>query len=86
MLLAILATRDIVSNVHGIPMFVPHIGHAIRTFGDQCRERGDKNNVLGQHPEDFELVELGTYNDVTAQFELLDVPKQIATGANYRDQ
>lgn len=92
-------TRDIVSNVHGIPVFVPHIGQAIRSFGDECR-RKDTNNVLGNHPEDFELWLIGEYDDERADFTIeghtvnpndpsgsptIYRKKQIAVGANYRD-
>lgn len=82
----VLATRDIVANVYGQPMFVPHIGMSIRSFGDECK-RKDPNNILSQHPEDFELWHLGTYDDNTG--ELKPFPhnerKQLAVGANYRE-
>lgn len=90
----IVATRDVVSNVYGQPVFVPHVGQAIRSFGDECR-RKEPGNVLAAHPEDFELCYLGTYNDETAGIDCTvkpdgtvndtDRPIQIAVGANYRD-
>lgn len=84
MLMQIIATRDVVANVHGIPMFVPHLGVAIRSFGDECRNK-TPTNVLGQHPEDFELVHMGEYEDTTATWNIFEKPRQIAVGANYRD-
>lgn len=90
----IVATRDIVSDVHGQPVFVPHVGQAIRSFGDECR-RKEPGNVLAGHPEDFELVYLGVYDDITGEIDqglrpdgsLNDTGKriQLAVGGNYRD-
>jgi len=82
--LQIICTRDIVANVYGQPMFVVHIGQAIRSFGDEC-QRAEKGNVLYEHPEDFELWHLGQWNDNNAHFEIGE-PKQLAVGANYRRQ
>lgn len=81
-----LATRDIVANVWSPPMFVPHIGIAIRSFGDECR---NKESPLGKHPEDYELWLVGEYDDNSGQMEpgiQPDSRKQLAVGANYRDQ
>lgn len=80
----IVAVRDIVANVFGQPMFVGTLGGAIRSFGDQCTNTTDASNVLATHPEDFELYQLGEYNDENARFELLAEPKQIAIGASYK--
>lgn len=84
----VIATRDIVANVFSTPIFVPHIGQAIRSFGDECR-RKEPGNVLGAHPEDFELWLIGEYDDNAGQMEpgiQPDSRKQLAVGANYRDQ
>lgn len=94
MKLHILATRDIVANVYGQPIFTPHVGGAIRSFGDECK-RKEPGNLLAQHPEDFELVYLGQYDDANATIDTTlgpqgetkdwNTPIQIAVGANYRD-
>ncbi|UDN67605.1 nonstructural protein [robinz microvirus RP_71] len=84
MIYQVIATRDIVANVYSTPMFVPHIGQAIRSFGDEC-QRKEKGNILAEHPEDFELYLLGTYNDEIAEFDTT-TRHQLAVGANYRGQ
>nr|AVQ10329.1 DNA binding protein VP4 [Gokushovirinae environmental samples] len=91
----VIVTRDIKANVYSTPMFVPHIGQAIRSFGDACQKKdNDPNNVLGNHPEDFELILLGEYDDETGIFleHGSDVPDtthawkkhQLAVGSNYK--
>lgn len=72
-----------------VPVFVPHLGQAIRSFGDECR-RKEPGNVLATHPEDFELWHIGEYDDITGTFAGMGEyepfeRKQIAVGANYRD-
>lgn len=89
----ILVTRDIKANVYSMPTFHLHIGHAIRSFADQCMS-GEKGNVLADHPEDFELLQIGEYDDVDGCFISYDgIPaddtrnwghKQLAAGSNYR--
>lgn len=83
MKMTIVVVRDIAANVFAQPMFVASVGGAIRSFGDEC-QREDKGNIMFQHPEDFELYELGWYGDGDAHFELHATPKQIAVGSNYK--
>lgn len=81
MKIQVLYIRDIVSNCAPFaPMFVHHIGSAIRDFGDECKKPDTK---LGQHPTDYELYHAGTWDDVECRFELLEKPIQLAVGANY---
>ena len=42
--------------------------------------RASEENQIYQHPEDFDLFELGEFDDTTGRFVLLDVPKQLALG------
>lgn len=84
MRLKIITVRDIVANVFSPPQFTQNIGGAIRGFGDQCKDK-TKGNIVGEHPNDFELYELGEFDDADAKFHLLETPKQIAVGANYAD-
>lgn len=87
MKMQMVALRDIVANVWNAPSFVPHLGTAIRSFGDECR-RKEPNNVMGNHPEDFELWHIGEYDDnslAECRFFPEQERKQLAVGANYRD-
>lgn len=79
MKLHILAVRDRAADAFAAPMFVVSIGGAIRSFADEVNRRAD-GNQLSAHPEDFDLYEVGLYNDADASFELLERPRQIAVG------
>lgn len=97
MIYKVICTRDIKANVYSQPMFVAHIGQAIRSFGDACQKKDtDPNNILGNHPEDFELVQIGEFDDELGCFLTYDDcptgagdtrnwgSKQLAVGSNYK--
>lgn len=81
MILQICVVRDSAANCYAAPMFVPSIGIAVRSFGDEVK-RVDANNQLNKHPEDFEMFHLGTYDDNTATFAI-GVMKSLARGVDY---
>lgn len=92
----VLVTRDIKANVYSMPMFVLHIGQSIRAFGDECQRQPNpgEQNPLYAHPEDYELVQIGEYDDEEGCFLTYDdIPaadtrswghKQLAVGSNYK--
>lgn len=67
MKLKIVATRDIITKVFGPPMFVIHQQSAVRDFINECR-RPDVNNNLWKNKADFELWQLGEYDDEHGEF------------------
>lgn len=79
MRLVIVAIRDRAIDAYGTPFFVPHLGGAVRSFSDEVNRRDEKNQ-LNQHPEDFDLYELGFYDDATGAFELHERPRQVSVG------
>lgn len=79
MKLTICAVKDRASDAYGRPMFVPSTGVAIRSFTDEVN-RKDADNNLYNHPDDFDLYNLGVFDDSTASFELLLPPEQLAIG------
>lgn len=81
MILKIVAVRDRAADVFGQPYFVASLGAAIRSFGDEVNRKAE-NNPLNAHPEDFDLYELGSYNDELGSFETFQ-PRQIAIGKEH---
>lgn len=74
----VLAVRDRSADCFGTPMFTVSKGTAIRSFSDEVN-RVDPNNMLNKHPEDFDLYELGSYDDATGVFDC-GTPRQLAVG------
>jgi len=76
--LLVLAIRDRAADVFGQPIFVPSLGGAIRSFGDEVNRKDSQNN-LANHPEDFDLYQIGVYDDNTGHIEA-SAPRMVAVG------
>jgi hypothetical protein len=78
MIYKIVAIRDRAGDVFAQPIFVTNLGGALRSFADEINRKAE-NNQLNTHPEDFDLFEIGSYNDETAAIES-QMPRQLAVG------
>lgn len=72
----IVAIRDRAADAYSVPSFVVAVGGAIRSFGDEVNK---KDTPLGQHPDDYDLFELGEFDDSDGMF-YANSPRQIAVG------
>lgn len=79
MMMVVLAVRDKATEAFGRPMFVLARGQGVRSFSDEVNRKAPDNS-LNQHPEDYSLWELGSYDDSSAKFTLLPEPRKIADG------
>jgi hypothetical protein len=79
MKLVLCSVKDRAADAFGRPMFVPSVGVAIRSFSDEVN-RQDADNQLFNHPDDFDLYELGEFDDNTGQFALHELPKLLSLG------
>lgn len=79
MKLVLCSVKDRAADAYGRPMFVPSVGVAIRSFSDEVN-RDDPDNQLNKHPDDFDLYELGEFDDNTGLFALHDQPKLLSLG------
>lgn len=73
--------RDRAANVYSQPMFFNSIGSAVRAFGDEVKRVHDNNN-LNKHPEDFDLYQVGEFDDELGEFEPMR-PQMVAVGKDY---
>jgi len=79
MILNICTVKDRAADAYGRPMFVPSTGVAIRSFSDEIN-RNNADNQLYNHPDDFDLYELGSFDDNTGLFSLYEQPKLLSLG------
>jgi len=75
----ICTVKDRAADAYGRPMFVPSAGVAIRSFSDEIN-RNNADNQLYNHPDDFDLYELGEFDDNTGLFTLHEQPKLLSLG------
>jgi hypothetical protein len=82
----IFTVRDAKANLFGRPFYSVNVGAALRGFTDQVNTptvEGQQNDLFN-HTEDFELYELGTFNDADGSFDLLDRPKPVCTASSVK--
>lgn len=79
MKLIAVAVRDRAMNAYMRPFFVPATGAAIRSFGDEINRAAD-DNPMHNHPDDYDLYELGTFDEETGLLQPTEMPKQLAIG------
>lgn len=79
MKLTLCTVKDRAADAYGRPMFVPSTGIAIRSFSDEIN-RADTENQMYNHSDDFDLYELGEFDDNTGLFSLHEQPKLLTLG------
>lgn len=75
MKLKILAVKDRALDTFLQPMFTPAAGAGIRAFMDEVN---NPESPMHKHPEDYDLFELGEFDNATGTFETFH-PQQLAT-------
>lgn len=70
----ILSVRDAKADAFGRPIFVGTVATGARSFSDEVN-RKDADNQMFNHPEDFSLYDLGSFDDQTGSFELHSSPQ-----------
>lgn len=75
----IYAVMDIKAGSFGTPMFFVSRGVAVRGFVDAaCKGEGP----IGEHPSDYQLFELGKFDEASGKFTVLDKPEFIINGVS----
>lgn len=77
----VIAMRDIRANVFTLPELWPMEQQAVRAFEDRCNS-GKTDDLVARHPQDFELVLIGEYEDHTGTILEYKEPdrRQLAMG------
>lgn len=65
-IMRIFALFDVKAECHLQPFFARTRAHALRTFGDMV---ADAESVVGRHPGDFSLIELGKVDILSGAVE-----------------
>jgi hypothetical protein len=81
MMKLICCLRDLRAEQFMQPFFVPTIGVASRNLEDEY-DRGGEGNMLKAHPGDFDLYQLGSFDDETGYLHPADGPIRILNVAS----
>lgn len=77
MRLFVMAIKDTASQTFATPFFPPAEQVAIRSVGDLVNAP-DRGNQIANHPEDYELYELGFFDDNTGLIVSNAEPRLVA--------
>lgn len=83
MILIIVSVKDTAAQAFGRPIFVPSTAVAVRSFRDEVN-RKDSNEDMAKHPEDFELYELGSFDDSNGVIDVSE-PRLVARAKDLKD-
>lgn len=75
------AVRDRALNAYMQPFFVPSVGVAVRSFADEVNRA---ESPFHAHPEDFDLYQIGMYDDANGRLEAAAEPRQVAIGKEHK--
>lgn len=73
----VVSVKDRAMDAYARPFFVPTTQMALRSFADEVNRQAE-DNPMNKHPKDYELYQLGTFDDETGRFENLEQPQRIA--------
>jgi len=79
----IVSVKDTAAQAFGRPVFVPTTAVAVRSFRDEVN-RKDSNEDMAKHPDDFELYEIGSFDDSTGVISVAE-PRLVARAKDLRD-
>lgn len=69
MLVKMFSVFDNKSHVYYPPFTFQHLAQAVRAFVDLAQ---DRDGIISRHPEDYELVEVGVFDDSTGHVHAVE--------------
>lgn len=72
----IYAVRDNAVEAFGTPFFLSGKGEALRSFSDEANSKNE-NSAIAKHPEDYDLYELGVYDEIDGSIAPHAKPEKI---------
>ena len=79
--LQIFAVMDTKAGAFMNPFYVRSLGEAIRSFSDESNK---PESMFNKHSEDFNLFQLGEFDQTTGEIKIEPAPKSIGTAANFK--
>lgn len=73
----IFSIKDHALDAYMRPWYAQSTGQAVRMFQDEIN---NPQSEMHKHPDDYDLYELGDWDEETAEFKNLGTPKQVARG------
>lgn len=81
MILQIFSIRDSKGDLYGQPFFQKTPGEAERSFKTLIN---DEKSMPSKYPEDFDLYQLGKFDDATGKITPLDTPQHLVKAVSLK--
>jgi len=85
MIQCVVSVKDLAAQAFGRPVFVPTSGVAIRSFRDEVNREAQDNDIF-RHPADYEMYQLGVFDDSTGLIEVISPPKLLARAVDLHER
>lgn len=82
MKLVVVSVRDSAVDAFMRPFFVPSTGVAVRSFRDEVSR---SESEMHKHPGDYELFEIGAFDEETGRFENLASPRSLLRAVDCKE-
>lgn len=82
MKLIVCSVRDSAVDAFMRPFCVNTIGQAVRGFSDEAM---NKESEIHKHARDYELFQLGTFDEESGKFENLAAPRSLARAVEFKE-
>lgn len=85
MIYLLVCVRDSAAKAFARPFAVPSTGLAVRSFADEVNRVDPANpaaNPMNAHPNDFELYEIGTFDEDTGKIAPCE-PRGVARASDF---
>lgn len=84
MITIIVSLKDTAAQAFGRPIFVPTAAVAVRSVRDEVN-RFDSTDDLAKHSDDFELYELGEFDDSNGEMNIHPIPVLLVRCKDLKD-
>lgn len=78
-MMQVFSVYDVAAETFGPPITTAAVGLAVRSFTDAVNAVA-KESPIAQHPKDFQLFHLGSFDETMGKFEMFPQPRRIAGG------
>lgn len=82
MITILCSVRDSAVNAFMQPIFVRAVGEAVRSFADEVNR---PESPMFKHPDDYELYEIGVFDDSNGSVTMLPEPRSLARGKDFKE-
>lgn len=83
MILKAFAVYDLKALNFGVPFFMSSVGAAVRGFADLAN---DAQSSVNKHPEDYQLFEIGEYDDAVGLLKDLHPSRLLAQASDFMER